>query len=196
VIDDFLGTAQLEVTPLDGGTAVFLGVARTRDVAAYLGDVGHHEIGDLGWRWDSDRMGPGRMRGVSGGAPEEPPTDTDIWVAETSGTGTQVLDWRPQDGNWTIVVMRADGSAGIDVEARAGATVPGLTWIAVALLVTGGVLAVVGAVLVAVAVHRAQHGPPGPGTPAEQLPPPGPQGAGAPGPVLATGPPAGPAPQP
>ncbi|GAA3162341.1 hypothetical protein GCM10010531_12650 [Blastococcus jejuensis] len=188
VIDDFLGTAQLEVTPLDGGTEVFVGIAPTRDVNAYLGDVGHHEIGDLGPRWDNRRFGPGMMRGFSGGAPDVPPTEIDIWVAEASGTGTQVLDWRPQDGNWTIVVMRADGSAGVDVEARAGATVPGLTWISVGLLVTGGVLALVGAVLVAVAVHRAQHGPPAPGTPAEHLPPPGPQGTGAPDPVLVTGP--------
>ena len=42
VLDDFLGTARLEATPVDRGTELFVGVARTRDVAAYLGGVGHH----------------------------------------------------------------------------------------------------------------------------------------------------------
>src|SRR3712207_8618572 len=59
--------------------------------------------------------------------------------------------------------MRADGAAGLDVDARAGVTVPALTGIWIGLLVTGGVLAVVGALLVALGVRQARSGPAGPG---------------------------------
>jgi hypothetical protein len=175
VVDDFIGRARVEATPVDDGTAIFVGIAPTRDAAAYLGGVGHHRANDLGPRWDGGRMGPGMMTEVQGGAPSEPPGRLDIWVAETSGTGTQVLDWRPGDGNWTVVVMRADGGAGIDVDMRVGATAPGLAWLAGGLLAAGAVLALVGALLVALAVRRAQHGPPAGALPAgAPQPPPGP----------------------
>ena len=40
VIDDFLGVARLEATPDDRDTELFVGVARSRDVADYLGRCG------------------------------------------------------------------------------------------------------------------------------------------------------------
>jgi hypothetical protein len=156
IIDNFIGRARLEAAAADQGTALFVGVARSQDVAAYLGGVDHHRVSDLGPGWG---MGPGMMTEVHGGAPTGPPGDRNIWVAQTSGTGTQVLDWRPQNGNWTVVVMRADGGAGIDVRMRVGATAPGLPWLTGGLLATGVVLALVGALLVAVGAHRAQHAP-------------------------------------
>ena len=186
VVEDVIGRARLEVEPLDAGTAIFVGVARSGAVAAYLNGVGHHRADDFGPRWDGGHMGPGMMAEVQGGPPSTPPGDVDIWVEQATGTGTQVLDWRPQDGDWTVVVMRADGGAGIDVEMRIGATAPRLGWLAGGLLAAGGVLALLGALLVAVGVHRAQHGPPagagagGPRPPTGPVPP-------AQDPVLTTG---------
>jgi hypothetical protein len=159
VIDDFLGVARLEVTPDDRDTDVFVGIARSQDVADYLGRVGHHHVGALGPGWDGGAMGPGMMTDVRGGAPTVPPGDLDIWAARTSGPGTRVLDWRPEDGNWTVVIMRADARAGIDVEARVGATAPGLPWLSGGLLATGAVLAVIGTLLVVLAVRRAHRVP-------------------------------------
>ena len=40
------------------------------------------------------------------------------------GTGTQTLDWDVEDGNWSVVVMNADGSAGVDAGVSAGANLP------------------------------------------------------------------------
>jgi hypothetical protein len=58
--------------------------------------------------------------------------------------------------------MRADGAAGVDVDVRAGVTVPAVPWLWIGLLSVGGVLVVPGALLVARGVHPARSGPAGP----------------------------------
>ncbi|MGY1679946.1 DUF4389 domain-containing protein [Geodermatophilus sp. SYSU D01176] len=173
VVDEFIGDVRVEVTAAEPATEVFLGVARASDVDRYLAGVGHGRVDELG-----PDGGPGTATEIRGGAPASLPGDEDFWIARAQGTGTQTLQWTPSDGDWTVVVMRADGAAGLDVDARAGVTVPALTWIWIGLLVTGGVLAVVGALLVALAVHGARSGPAGPAY-ASYGPPPAP----APGPA-------------
>jgi hypothetical protein len=155
VLDRFLGTARIEVTADDPDTEVFVGVARTAAVSDYLRGVGYSRVDALGPRWNGG-TGPGTVTGVAGGAPGVPPTDSDVWVAESSGPGTQALDWRPADGNWTAVVMRVDGAPRLAVDVRAGATAPALGAVAGGLLGVGAVLLVVGALLVALAVRSAQ----------------------------------------
>jgi hypothetical protein len=189
VIDEFLGTARLEVRPGDDAADLFVGVARTRDADAYLRGVGQARVDELGTGWDGGRTGAAELDDRAGGAPPVPPGEADIWVAEVSGTGTQVLDWRPADGTWTAVVMRADGSGGIDVEARVGATAPGLPWMAAALLGTAGLTAVAGGLLVGLGVHRARRGPPSGGIPVPRTAQP--SRAGAPDPRVDVVPPTG-----
>jgi hypothetical protein len=167
LLEQFLGTARVEVTADDPDVETFVGVARSADVAAYLRGVGHEQLHEFGPWWD-DPMGPGMMSDHLGGAPRTPPADVDFWVAEASGPGTQVLDWEPSDGDWTVVVMRADGRAGLDVEARVGVTAPGLGTLAAALLGAGAVLLVIGSLLVGLAVPRTRHTP---GFPAQPPPP-------------------------
>jgi hypothetical protein len=62
------------------------------------------------------------------------------------------MRWDATDGHWTVVLMNADGSAGVTAVVSAGATLPVLGWGAVTLLVTAGLLAIVGLVLVLVAL--------------------------------------------
>jgi hypothetical protein len=189
-VEEFLGTTRIEVTATDPGTAIFVGVARSADAAAYLRGVGHHRVDGFGPLWN----GPGVMHGRGGGRPATPPGDADLWVAQSSGEGTQVVDWRPEDGNWTVVVMRADAGAGVDVEARVGATAPGLGAVAAGLLAAGAFLTVAGVLLVVLAVRRAQQGiggspawptpppaGPGPGPSEEPAPPTGETAAGSSG---------------
>ncbi|SDO19219.1 DUF4389 domain-containing protein [Geodermatophilus sp. DSM 45219] len=168
VVDEVIGDVRVEATAVDPSTGVFVGVARAADVDRYLAGVAHRQVDEL----DPD-AGSGTTGEIRGGPPASPPGQQDFWAARTEGTGTQTLRWTPTDGDWTVVVMRADGSAGVDVDARAGVTVPALTWIWVALLVVGGVLAVAGALLVGLAVHRARPAPPGP-APTRYGPPPWP----------------------
>ena len=69
VIDDFLGTARLEVTPDDRRDALFVGVADTADVNAYLSGVGHDRLSDLGTPWAVAGT-RAAMTGIDGGPPE------------------------------------------------------------------------------------------------------------------------------
>jgi hypothetical protein len=158
-----VGSTRLRVTPQSGGP-VFAGVARTADADRWLSGVGYLRLRDLGpavgqqarpWLATTDQPG---------GAPSGAPSSAGIWVAQATGPGTVTLDWRPRNGDWTVVVMRADGAAGLDLSARVGATLPSLVWLATGLLVLGLLVLAGGAVAVVVPVHRAQRPvPPAPG---------------------------------
>ena len=173
VFDELLGRARLQVTAADTDD-VFVGVAPSGTVAGYLSGVGRTMIGGLGsghggWGWNGSgmgsgmgsgyRMGSGMMTDLPGGAPATAPGDLDIWTASVEGSGTQTLEWTPTNGDWTVVVMPADRSAGLTAQLSVAATVPGLTWIAGVLLGGGAVLLAGGVLLIALAVHRAQSSP-------------------------------------
>jgi hypothetical protein len=118
--------------------------------------VEHSVIDDLGTTAVDEVRVPGdRLPG--------PPGEQDFWVAQASGPGTQRLDWEPAEGDWLFVVMNTDGSAGVSVDARVGATVPALGGLAWGMLGTGLLLLVIGVLLVVLAIRRrpAQYvGPP------------------------------------
>lgn len=143
---DVLGSVRIRATATDPAKPVFVGVAPQTAVNGYLANVGHLVVRD----WAD-----GDTRDVaSGGAPATAPATAKIWTAQTSGLGTQTLSWRPTDGQWVVVVMNADGSAGVSVSADAGATVPDLAWIAVGLFAAGGALLAIAVALIAVPVMR------------------------------------------
>lgn len=150
-----LGTARVEVTGADPGADVFVGLASTADVDAYLGDVERTVVDDLGL----DTSAADQVL-LAGGTPDGPPADQDFWTVEATGTGTQQLDWDPDDGSWTLVVMNADGSAGVAVDARIGATLPALTGLAWGLLGGGLVLLLLAVLLLVLGLRRPAAGPP------------------------------------
>ena len=78
-----------------------------------------------------------------------------IWVAQAAGTGTQVLRWTAQDGDWTAVAMNPDGSAGVAVRADAGVSAPGLARLAAEVIVGGIILGALSAALIWVPVRLA-----------------------------------------
>jgi hypothetical protein len=79
-------------------------------------------------------------------------------VEQATGAGPQQVDWVPANGIWTVVVMNADGSAGVDADLRGGATVPALTGIAWGLLALGALVTLVGVLVVAPALRRRSPG--------------------------------------
>jgi hypothetical protein len=148
-----LGTARAEVTAADPGTEIFVGVAPVAEGTAYLGDVGRSVVDDLGTTGTDEVF-------VPGGPPSGPPGDQDFWVAQASGSGTQQLDWEPAQGNWLFVAMNTDGSAGVAIDARVGATVPALGGLAWGVLGTGLFFVVIGTLLLALALRRPRVGTP------------------------------------
>jgi hypothetical protein len=115
------GSVRLKVTP-GSDKPVFIGIARSRDVDAYLGRTSRDVVADLDFspfRVDYDRA-PGEARPST-------PDSQHFWAASAQGSQTQTLTWDVADGNWSVVVMNADGSAGVDARVSAGAKLPWLT---------------------------------------------------------------------
>ncbi len=178
VVDELLGTARVQATATGSDDELFVGVARTADVDRYLRGVARAEVEPAEPTWWSTEEWAWVLDEEPGGLPSVPPEEAGIWTASAVGSGTVTLDWRPDEGDWTVVLMRADGGAGIDAAVRAGATLPGLTWFAGGLLAAGALLLVAGALLVGLAAHRARPRPPSGAVPAVERPVlPGPRGA-------------------
>ena len=143
-----LGTARVEVTGT-GSSDVFIGIAPADAATAYLDGVQRTRIADLGF--DQPARSTDQL---PGGPPPGPPTEQDFWTTQASGPGTQQLTWEPAQGNWMLVVMNADGSAGVSTQARIGAEFPSLTGLAWGLLIGGLVLLALAVVLLVVAFRR------------------------------------------
>lgn len=147
--DSLLGSVRVDLAAGDGSQR-FVGIARTADVEAYLDGVAYATIQDLTSDQDAE-LSPG----------DRVPADPDqvgIWVASTSGPTPRELTWDSSGGDWTIVIMRPDGSAGFDATVRAGAEIPVLPWIAGGALGVGGLVSVAGIVLLVLPVTRASRG--------------------------------------
>ena len=146
-----LGTMRAEVKGADPATEIFLGVAPVAEGTAYLDGVQRSVIDDLGTGAIDEVV-------VPGGPPATPPGEQDFWAAQATGSGTQRLDWEPAQGDWLFVAMNADGSAGVAMDARIGATVPALGGFSWGVLGTGAFLLLVGVLLLVLAIRRPKVG--------------------------------------
>jgi hypothetical protein len=147
---DLLGKIRIEGESSGPGGPLFLGIGPTNEVDQYLAGVGHDEINDF----DVD---PFRVSYTEhpGGAPDAAPTAQSFWAVSESGSGPQTLTWDVASGDWTVVIMNADGSPGVQAELSVAATLPVLQPIAIGMLVGGGVLLLAGiAMIVAPLVTR------------------------------------------
>ncbi len=144
---DILGTLRIRATPKDPARSVFIGVGPEAGVNSYLGRIGHLVVTN----WAD---GNAHVERGTGGAPLAKPADVHIWTVHAEGTGTQTVTWQPTSGHWIVVVMNEDASAGVSVNADAGATIPDLGWIAAALFAAGAIVLLIGIVLIAVPLAR------------------------------------------
>ena len=138
---DLLGDVRISGMS-SSGSPLFIGIGPADDVAAYLDGVGHDEVRDI-------EVSPFAVEYEihPGGAPAEPPTALTFWAESVSGTGTQTLDTEIPSGDWSVVIMNADGSAGVSAEVEVGATLPIITWITFGALAVCGLLLFVGIIL-------------------------------------------------
>lgn len=144
------------------GGELFVGVADADDVAAYLDGVAFADAvelsypgGDLGLRPREGRMAPA------------PPEEQSFWIGSRVGDGP--LTWDLDEGAWSIVLMNADGSAGVDVAGTATARIPALGTILLVVLAIGAALAGVGLWLIVSALRTQAPAPP-PHPPGTTLP--------------------------
>jgi hypothetical protein len=110
---------------------VFIGVARKRDVDAYLANVSRSQIRNL-------EYGPFTVdyTNHAGTAAPARPGSRSIWATWTSGAGEQQLNWRLRSGEWRVVLMNADGSSGVSADVKVGGIIDHA--VPVALGITGG----------------------------------------------------------
>jgi hypothetical protein len=141
-----LGKVRINVAPR-GAEPVFAGIARTRDVDAYLLGTSHATLTDV----DVDPFEP-RYETTSGTKQPARPADQGFWAATSDGS--RPLDWKVQDGRWSVVVMNADGSAGVDARVSAGATLPWLDELELAAWIVAALLLALGGGLVAGGLRR------------------------------------------
>jgi hypothetical protein len=148
-----LGDIRLDVDP-QSDKPLFVGIARTDQVSSYLADVPHSLVTDVEvnpFEADYSRQEGERSPAAPGGER--------IWAASTQGTGPQTLTWDVEDGDWSIVVMNADGSPGVRADVSAGAKLPYLTEIGWSALGGGAILLLTAATLIVFAVRPPRDRP-------------------------------------
>jgi hypothetical protein len=161
---------RLRVTVESPDEEVFVGVGPAGEVTAYLSGVEHEVLNDLGF---SPLETDGTV--IPGTREPGPPGDETFWVQQVSGPGEQELDWDIQAGSYRFVLMNADGSAGIDSQAKFALKIPFATGIMIGLLVAGGTFLLIGIVTVVLAIRSGRSKPPAASSQAGGEPPPEPQ---------------------
>lgn len=146
-------TVRITAQAVGEGDEVFIGIARAGDVAAYLDGVLHAEVDDV-------RLNPFRLDyDVSpGGPPASLPGEQAFWAASASGAGQQTLQWKAESGRWAVVVMNADATRGVEVEASIAVRIPVLIWVGIGMLIAAVVLLAAGVVLIVVGASGAGTG--------------------------------------
>ena len=156
--EDF-GEVRLDVAP-QGDEPVFVGIAPTDQVSQYLRGVGHTSVSDVD-SWPFEVSYDESL--VAGDRKPAAPGEQQIWAASAQGAGSQTLEWDVEDGDWSVVVMNADGSRGVEAGVSAGAKVPFLTEIGWSAIGTGAVFLMGAAGLLVLGI-RTPRNRPGPGT--------------------------------
>jgi hypothetical protein len=150
------GKIRIEAANRDSARPVFVGIARTSDVDAYFAGVDRAVVTDLDF--DPFKVTYARHPGAKSPAA---PASQSFWAVSTQGSGTRSLTWATKSGKWSVVVMNADGSAGVDADVSAGAKVPYALWFGIGFVLAGALL-FFGAALMIVSGRRRKPGPPPP----------------------------------
>lgn len=141
-------TLHLSAQNVDGSGA-FVGVGRTADVERYLNGVATDRVADLD-------VAPFRLTTVTdeGTGTAGAPAEQNFWVASAQSTSEAQLTWPIEEGSYEIVVMNADGTAGVRTSASIGASLPTSTGLWIVVIGLGGLLLVGGTALIVAGARR------------------------------------------
>ena len=146
---------DIRITAEGAGKDIFVGIGPTDEVASYLDGVERAEVRDVDF--DPFRV---RYRIFAGAEPSGPPGEQAFWAASASGSGEQVATWDTESGEWTILLMNADGSDGVAADVSIGAEANFLPWLAIGLLVAGLLVLAVGVLLIVLGARKATSAAP------------------------------------
>lgn len=160
-----LGTVRIRATAVSG-QPIFIGIGPRTAVNRWLSGVSHAHVREVGFS-------PFRLdtQPVRGTAEPSPPTSQTFWVASVSGSGAQTLRWATRGGDWSAVIMNANGSSGINVDVTVGANTGILLPIGIGATVFGVVVLGAAALLIVLGARRdkdtAPNQPPPPSVPVQ-----------------------------
>ena len=150
---DDLGRVKIEAQSNDG-KPLFVGIGRTSDVERYLNGVPHSTVHDVeDGPFDSFHAETTRH---AGNRHPVAPEHAGIWAASSEGTGKQATDIDFREGNWSVVVMNADGSLGVDADISAGASLPFLDELGWTAIGSGSFALAFGIALIVAGARRPQ----------------------------------------
>ncbi|TCM45013.1 hypothetical protein [Kribbella sp. VKM Ac-2568] len=152
-----LGKIRIRAEMMGADTPLFLGIGPSAEVAKYLEGVGHDELSDI----DVDPFKATYTTRPGTDSPADPAGQS-FWVASDSGTGPRTLVWDVADGDWTILIMNADGSSGIDASVSAAAKLPIILPIAIGALIAGGTLLLIGLLMIVLPIAVRGNSTPAP----------------------------------
>jgi hypothetical protein len=147
VPEAIIGDVRVDITGAE--KPVFVGIARSSDVDRYLSGVSYSEVPDL------SREDGRNLPATAGGGPSASPASQPFWAASSEGPGSREIRWPLENGTWSVVIMNADASPGLEFRGDVGAEVPILRPIYIGLFIVGNVLLVAAIVLIVAAVRRA-----------------------------------------
>ena len=152
-----LATIRVEGQSDDPDNDIFIGIAAEPDLDEYLDDVEYDEVSDFSLY--PLELSYSRRHGD---AEPAPPSSETFWVQEAYGAGTQTLEWELEEGSYSLVLMNANGSAGLELSVIVAASIPVLFWIGLGLLIAGVVGLVLGIVMIVLAARRPREAQPPP----------------------------------
>ena len=139
---------RVESSPKD----VFIAIAPEEEVDRYLEGVAHNELIDL----DDDLNGV--YRNQPGSNVIAAPTEQSFWTESAVGSTPITLDWELTSGNWSVVLMNADGSPGVLADINVAGKADFILPLAIILMAVGAALTPValGLILFGTAGDRTQ----------------------------------------
>ncbi len=132
------GSVTLQLDGRDSSKPVFLGIGPAAQVQAYFNGASYEQVTKVDF--GDFRLITTRIDGTTQPAA---PGDQSFWVASATGTSPQ-LRWPIANGDYRLVIMNADASPGVSLDARAGLKIKGLFGLALGATIFGGLLALLG----------------------------------------------------
>jgi len=136
---------------IESSKDVFVGIGSEHTVMTYLDEAGYTQTR---FRGDEIRLS------VPSGTAVGDPSDQDFWLATNTDAS---IDWTVTDGDYALVMVNRDGSAGLDLSIDGAVRIPFLRPIGGAALGFGIVIAVAGVALMYFGLRR--EDPPAPPAP-------------------------------